>query len=99
MLLSSLFLFEDGLLPLNRDFRAGFHHCIDNLFEIFEAGGRNDNVIATTIDIFRDTEEATARIFLQRKYERLAFDLNFFRLERVLLDRRLRRHAGTIRRR
>src|SRR5690606_25573064 len=78
------------------DLRTCLNHGIEDLFEIFKTGCRDNHVIATTIHIFCDTEEPTARILFQGKDESLPFDLNPFCLEGVLLYRRLWWHSTVL---
>ena len=53
-----------------------FHHFFEELFEILQTGGRDDDGVAPTADVFGDAQEPAARIFLEREDEGLALDLN-----------------------
>src|ERR1035438_1988594 len=68
------------LFGLDRDIGGSLGHLIHDPSKIFQAGGRNDDVITAAIDIFGDAQKTTAGIFLQSEDKRLALDLDFFRL-------------------
>ena len=76
---------------------GGFHHFVEDFFEIFQTGSRNDDRIAASTDIFGDAEEAAAGIFLEREDKRFALDLHFVRLQRVLVYRRFGRVRRAVR--
>ena len=80
---------QPPLLCLGRQFRGSMHHVIQKLFEILQAGCGNDDGVAPPADVFSDAEKATAWILFEREDKRLPFDLNFIRLQSVLLDWRL----------
>src|SRR3977135_3874060 len=67
---------EAFLLHLRRNLGGGLHHVVHKPFEILQAGGRDDDGVAAAADVFGDSQEAPARIFLQGKNERLALDLD-----------------------
>ena len=58
--------------------------------------GVNDHVVTPAVHVFSDAQETSSRIFFQCENERFAFDLDFFSLKRVLIDRRLGR-TGAVR--
>jgi hypothetical protein len=68
-------------------FRRHFYHFIQQLLEIFQARGRNDNCVATPAHIFRDAKEAAANIFFQGEHKCFAFDLDLVCLQSVFVDR------------
>ena len=74
-------------LSRRRRFRRRLYHFIKQLLEIFQAGGRNDNRVTTSADIFSDAKEAAAHVFFQGEHKSFAFNLDLVRLESVLIDR------------
>ena len=70
-----------------RHFVRCFHHFFEELFEILQTGGRDDDGVASSADVFGDAQEPAARIFLEREDERLALNLNLPGFQRVLLNR------------
>ena len=49
------------------------------------AGIRNDNAVGFSSTFLDDPHETSARVFLEQKHERLAFDLNLFSAEGALI--------------
>jgi hypothetical protein len=64
----------------------GFDHSIQHLQKIAEPGGRHDNGVAPRADVFRDAQQAAARIFFQGELEQFALDLDLSAFEGVFLD-------------
>jgi hypothetical protein len=84
------------LLFFDRNLSRGFHHLIHDLFKILQTGGRDNDIVAATINVLSNTQETTTGIFLQGEDESLALDLDFLRFEGVFVDGRLR-WAGAVR--
>ena len=74
-----------------RDFCRRLDHLVEQLLEAFQTGRRNDYGVATATYIFRDPQEATARILLERELKRFALDMDRLSAKCVLGDRRLGR--------
>ena len=74
----------------------GFCHLIHNPAELIQAGRRNNHIIAAAIHIFSDAQEPASGIFLKGENKCLPLNLDLFRLQRILVHRRLGR-AGTVR--
>jgi hypothetical protein len=72
-----------------RNFVRRFHHVFEELFEILQTGGRDDDGVAPPADVLGDAQEPAARIFLERENEGLALNLNLLALQGVFLNRRL----------
>lgn len=73
-------------LWFGRIFLGGFYHAFESGLEVLQTCRGHDDCIAAAIDVFGDSEETSARIFLQGEHKGLSFDLNFFRLESFLGD-------------
>jgi hypothetical protein len=69
------------------NFVRSLYHFLQKLFEIVQAGGRNDDVVASSADIFGDAQKSSTRIFLERKDEGFALDLHLSGFERIFVDR------------
>ena len=81
---------SERLFFSRRRFHGSPDHFVNGPFEIFQPGGRDDDVITAAIDIFGDPKKTAAGIFFQCEDERFTFDLDFIRFECVLVNRRLR---------
>ena len=79
-----------------RQFIGRHDHLVQQPFEFFQSGGRNDDRIAFAANFFGDTQEAATRILLERQVKRLAFNPNLLRFECVFLNEwtRWRRRIG-----
>lgn len=71
---------ERASFRLGRIFVCRLHHVIKYLFEFLQTSGRNDDIIAPAVDVFRNAQEASPRIFLKRKQKGLSLDLNLVAL-------------------
>src|SRR5208282_1205714 len=76
-----------SLLGLLRQLIRRLHHFVQKLFEILQAGGRDDDVVAATANVLGDAQEPSAWIFLERKDEGFAFNLHLPGFECVFVDR------------
>ena len=81
---------------LGRGVHGGSGHVVENAFEIFQAGGGDDDGIAAASDVFGDAQETAARVFFEREQERLAFDLDFVAAESVFDDGLFRTGMSTM---
>ena len=70
---------------LRRNFIRRLHHFFQQLFEIRQAGGGNDDGVAPSADILGDAQEPSARIFLEREDKGFALNLQLLGLERVFV--------------
>src|ERR1041385_6507752 len=71
---------------LRRRFGRSARHLVEDSFKILESRRRNNNRVATPVDILGNAQKTAARIFLQSKNESLAFDLHLVGSQRVLDD-------------
>lgn len=77
-------------MSLQRGFRGGLGHLGEDVSELFQAGGRNDDGLVTSSDVFRNSQETASRIFFQGEQKRFAFYLDFFGFEGVFAWSRTR---------
>jgi len=59
---------------------AGGDHTVKRAAEFFEAGGRDDNRIPPSTNVFRDAKETATVVLLQIEHENLALNVDFFTL-------------------
>src|SRR6202142_2804058 len=78
-----------ALRSLWRQLGRRLHHFIEQLFEIVQSGGRHNDGVPAAADVLGDAQEPAPGIFLEREDEGLAFNLNLFGFQSVLVDRRL----------
>ncbi len=71
-------------LTLFRSLGGYLDHFIQQVAEILEARGWDNDRVAPPADILGNSEKTAARIFLQSEDERFPLDLNFLRLNGVL---------------
>jgi hypothetical protein len=76
-----------------RSLGGGLDHIVEDFLKFFKARGRDDDVVAPSVNVFGDAEESSARILLERKQKRLALNLNLVALQSVFLYRWSRRLA------
>src|SRR5580698_7345354 len=69
---------------------GSFYHLVQKLLEVLEAGRGNNDGVTPSADILRDAEKPPARVFLQGKDKRFAFNLHLVGFKRVFIYRRLR---------
>jgi len=77
-----------SLFGLGRVLGGCLDHLVEDFLELFKARGRDDNVVASPVDVFGDAQESSARILFERKQKRLALNLNLVALQSVFLYRR-----------
>src|SRR5881394_121570 len=82
------------LSGLRRGVRRLLGHRVDQLHELFQTGGWDDDGVAPAADVLGDPEEAATWIFLEGEHERLPFDLKLFRADGVFVDRGARSRAA-----
>ena len=81
---------QTALFGLGRILGGGLYHVVEDFLELFEARSRDDNVVASSVDVFGDAQEPSPRILFERKQKRLALNLNLVALQSVFLYRRSR---------
>src|SRR5437660_3625734 len=56
-----------GLNPFGRGLFRCFYHLIENFFEIFQTGRRDNDGIPPPADVFGDAQEPSARVLFEGK--------------------------------
>ena len=81
---------QSRLFPISlRRVEQAFEHVVNDPFELDDPGGRQNDRVSATADIFCDSKKPAARVFLEGKNKDFAFHLNLCGFQGLFTGMRL----------